>query len=399
MPTVATATPTVSHRRVRARAGAALLASLVVVAVVLATSTSANAAMVPTVPLGTTTSFSVVADETVTNANGTTMDRSIGLSPGTSVTGFPPGLVNAPGTIQIANGVADQAQLDLGVAYTNAAGRSVDETTAADLGGRILQGGVYAGPSKGALGLTGPLVLDGAGSYDTVFIFQTDSTLITESSSTVSLINGAQACNVFWQVGSSATLGTDSTFVGNILAMTSITLTSRVTIDGRAMALEGAVTMDDDTFISSACNTGLVPPPVTVPTTAATTIPTTAATTVPTTAATTTPAGPTSSSTPDRNVTPPPGQTPPPGETPPGETPPGEGNQPPTRSRTPLPPTFRTPVGPPLLGPPQTGAPVAPDAVPAQRPLLLAFAGLGTLGTVGLLLLGRRAPQPARRDH
>ena len=93
---------------------------------------------------------------------------------------------------------------------------------------------MYSGPSKSPLSLTGPLVLDGAGNVNSVFIFQTDSTLITASGSTVTLINGAQECNVFWQVGSSATLGTGSVFGGNILALTSITVNTGVTVHGRA---------------------------------------------------------------------------------------------------------------------------------------------------------------------
>ena len=98
-------------------------------------------------------------------------------------------------------------------------------------------------------------MLDGAGDPSSVFIFQTDSTLITGSSSTVTLINGAQACNVFWQVGSSATLGTGSVFVGNILALTSITVTTGVTVHGRALARNGAVTLDNDTFTTPSCAT------------------------------------------------------------------------------------------------------------------------------------------------
>jgi hypothetical protein len=101
--------------------------------------------------------------------------------------------------------------------------------------------------------LSGPLVLDGGGNLDAVFIFQTDSTLITASSSTVSLINGAQECNVFWQVGSSATLGTNSTFRGNILALQSITVTTGVTVHGRALARNAAVTLDTDVFVSPTC--------------------------------------------------------------------------------------------------------------------------------------------------
>ena len=136
----------------------------------------------------------------------------------------------------------------------NAAGRPVDATTTADLADLVLQPGVYSGPSKSALELTGPLVLDGGGDPTAVFIFQTDSTLITGSGSTVSLINGAQECNVFWQVGSSATLGTGSTFTGNILALTSISVTTGVTVHGRALARNGAVTLDTDVFTVPTCD-------------------------------------------------------------------------------------------------------------------------------------------------
>ncbi|MGZ4681500.1 MAG: ice-binding family protein [Acidimicrobiales bacterium] len=133
--------------------------------------------------------------------------------------------------------------------------RGFDGTTTADLGNLILSPGVHAGPSKGALGLTGPLVLDGGGDPTAVLILQTDSALTTASSSTVSLINGAQECNVFWQVGSSTTLGTDSVFVGNIMALASITVTTNVTVHGRALARSGAVTLDTDTFVAPTCDT------------------------------------------------------------------------------------------------------------------------------------------------
>jgi hypothetical protein len=230
--------------------GAAL--SGVVLAV---TGVPADAAIVATVPLATSASYAVLAGSTVTNTGGSVLNGSLGLAPGTSITGFPPGQVVPPGTTDNANAAAQQAQSDLTAAYINAAGRPIDGTTTADLGNLILQGGVYAGPSKGALSLTGPLTLDGAGNASSVFIFQTNSTLTTASGSTVNLINGAQECNVFWQVGSSATLGTGSTLVGNVLALTSITVTNGVTVRGRALARNGAVTLDTDTFTSPTCNT------------------------------------------------------------------------------------------------------------------------------------------------
>ncbi len=215
---------------------------------------SVQAAIVPTVQLGTAASYSVLAGSTVTNTGDSVLDSSVGLWPGTSITGFPPGLVTAPGTIDATSAAAQQAQSDLTAAYNDAAGRSIDATTAADLTNLVLLGGVYAAPSKGALSLSGPLVLDGAGNPNSVWIFQTDSTLITASASTVTLINGAQACNVFWQVGSSATLGTNSVFVGNVLALTSITVTTGATVQGRALARNDAVTLDTNTFTQPGCD-------------------------------------------------------------------------------------------------------------------------------------------------
>jgi hypothetical protein len=221
--------------------------------ILLLAGTPASAAIVPTVPLGTSANYSVLGASTVTNTGPSTLAQSLGLWPGTSITGFPPGLVTPPGTTDTTNAAAHQGQSDLTAAYLNAAGRPIDATTTADLGNLNLGAGVYAAPSKGAMSINGPLTLNGAGNSSSVFIFQTNSTLITGSGSSVSLINGAQACNVFWQVGSSATLGTGSVFVGNILALTSITVNTGVTVQGRALAQNGAVTLDDDTFVAPGC--------------------------------------------------------------------------------------------------------------------------------------------------
>ena len=240
----------------RNRAAAGVVPILLVPALLLLCGGAANAAIVPTVPLGTSANYSVLGASTVTNTGSSTLDASLGLWPGTSITGFPPGLVVRPGTTDITDAAAKQAQSDLTAAFVNAQGRPVDTTTTADLANLDLGAGVYAGPSHGALGLTGPLTLNGAGDPSSVFVFQTDSTLITGSSSTVTLINGAQECNVFWEVGSSATLGTGSVFVGNILALTSITVTTGVTVHGRALARNGAVTLDDDTFTQPKCSSG-----------------------------------------------------------------------------------------------------------------------------------------------
>ncbi len=246
------------------RAATILLTGAIASATFLVFSPPATAAIVATVPLATAGNYSVLGGQTVTNTGPSVLGQSLGLSPGTSITGFPPGTVL--GTTDTTNAAAAQAQSNLTAGYNNAAGRPIDATTTADLANLTLQGGVYAGPSHGALSLSGPLTLDGAGDPTTVFIFQTNSSLITASGSTVALINGAQECNVFWQVGSSATLGTGSTFTGNILALTSITVNNSVTVHGRALARNGAVTLDNDTFTSPSCATS----PVTTTTTTAT---------------------------------------------------------------------------------------------------------------------------------
>ena len=257
------------------RKGASVVA-FATATVLLTVGTQASAAIVPTVQLLTSANYSVLGSTQVTNTGPTVLAESVGVSPGTLISGFPPGTVNPPGTTDSANGASGQARADLTAAYLDAAGRALDATVVADLSALSLAGGVYAAASNGPLSLTGTLVLDGAGDPTTVFIFKTDSTLITGSSSTVSLINGAQECNVFWQVGSSATLGTGSTFVGNIMALTSITVTTGVTVHGRALARNGEVTLDSDTFTAPTCNL-TAPAPTTTAAPSATTTPTTVA--------------------------------------------------------------------------------------------------------------------------
>jgi hypothetical protein len=210
--------------------------------------TRANAVGVA-VNLGTADSFAVLAGQSVTNTGGTTITGDLGVSPGNAVTGFPPGTVI--GAIHAGDAVALQAQSDLTTAYNNAAGQAADATIAGDLGGLTLGPGVYRASSS--IGLTGTLTLDAHGDPNAVFIFQIGSTLTTASASRVLLVNGAQPCNVFWQVGSSATIGTTSTFVGNILALTSITVTTGATIDGRALARNGSVTLDSNVITRERC--------------------------------------------------------------------------------------------------------------------------------------------------
>lgn len=207
------------------------------------------------VGLGTADAFAVLAGSEITNTGPTTINGDLGLHPGTSVTGFPPGTVN--GTMHVNNAVAEQAKTDLVTAYNDAAGRPRDATVSADLGGQTLTPGVYG--SDSSLGLTGTLTLDAQGDASAVFIFQAGSTLTTASASQVNLIGGAQACNVFWQIGSSATLGTNSTFVGSILALESITVTTGTTVDGRTLARNGAATFDTNTITRSTCAPGTRP--------------------------------------------------------------------------------------------------------------------------------------------
>lgn len=202
------------------------------------------------VGMGTAGNFAVLAGSAVTNTGPSVISGSLGLSPGSAVSGFPPGIVIA-GTTEVADGVALQAKNDLVTAYNDAAGRSSTATISGDLAGRTLTSGVYTASSS--LGLSGQLTLDGQGNPNAVFIFQAHSSLIVGSGADVVLIGAAQACNVYWQVGSSATIGTSAAFVGNILALTSVTMTTGATLQGSALARNGAVTLDTNTITRAVC--------------------------------------------------------------------------------------------------------------------------------------------------
>jgi subtilisin family serine protease len=201
--------------------------------------------------LGTATDYVVLAGSTVTSTGPTTVGGNLGLSPGTSVTGLGPGQMSG-GVQDVADPAAVQAKADLIAGYTAAAGQTSATPVPADsLGGLTLTPGVYSG---GALDLTGTLTLDAQGDPDAVFVFQAASTLVTASASQVRLVNGASACNVFWKVGSSATLGTTTSFAGTIMALASITVTTGVSVDGRLLARNGAVTLDSNTITAPTCS-------------------------------------------------------------------------------------------------------------------------------------------------
>jgi hypothetical protein len=257
------------HRRV---ALLALGTGTMMVLAAVAGAPSAFAAQ-PTVGLGTAAPFAVLAGTDITNTSPSTISGDIGVDPGTAITGFPPGTVN--GTTHAADAVALQAQSDLTTAYTDAANRTpVTAEANPDLTGLTLAPGTY---SAGAVGLSGTVTLDGQGDPNAVFIFQAASTLITGSGSKVALIGGAQPCNVFWQVTSSATLGTNSTFVGTVMALTSATVQTGATVQGRILARNGGVTLDDNTITVPACTTAATPTTTAPAVTATTSVPATTA--------------------------------------------------------------------------------------------------------------------------
>jgi hypothetical protein len=243
----------VTTRTVRSpRRPLALATALVIVAAYLVV--GAGRADAGPVGLGTATSFGVLAGSAVTNTSTvldpTVVNGDLGVSPDTSITGFPSGIVN--GVQHSADAEALQAQTDLVLAYDDAAGRTPVTSVATELGGTTLVPGTYAGAT---LGLTGTVTLDAKGDPDAVFVIKSNETLITAEGSAVSLIGNANPCNVYWVVGSSATFGVNSDFVGTTMAMASITATTGADFEGRLLARTGAVTLDTNTITRPVCDT------------------------------------------------------------------------------------------------------------------------------------------------
>lgn len=214
------------------------------------------------VNLGTALSFAVLAGSTITNTGTTNISGdaggNVGLHPGTVFSGQASAVIS--GSVNLADAVALQAKNDLVIGYNDAIGRSPVTRISTELGGTTLTPGTYDS-ADGTFQITGTLTLDALGNPEAVFIFKTASTLITASASNIRLINGAVFCRVFWAVGSSATLGTTSHFVGHLMAMESITATTGATVQGQLLARNGAVTLDSNTITNGIC----LAPPVVVP--------------------------------------------------------------------------------------------------------------------------------------
>jgi hypothetical protein len=207
-----------------------------------------QATSMTTVPMAGTSNLAVLAGSSVTNTGATNITGDLGLSPGTSVGGFPPGIL--VGTLRINDAIATQAKLDLTAAYNDAAGRTSTDivTLSGNIGGLTLTPGLYKSTSSLAIS-SGDLTFDAKGNPDAVFIIQIASTLTTTSGRKVILTGSASAANIFWQVGTSATLGTTSVFKGTIMAMQSITLNTGASLTGKALARNGGVTMAGNTIV------------------------------------------------------------------------------------------------------------------------------------------------------
>ncbi len=256
--------------RTRRRAGVASTGLLAVSTLGMLAGLTGTAQAATAVDLGSADGFAVLSGSGITIAatGGSTSWGDIGTQPDSAA---PPVATTGTSNLTLAgtdltgDPVMPDAKTDLGAAYDTAAGETPTDTTnhAVFTEGERLVAGVYNATSS--MQLTGSLTLDAQGDPDAVFIFQADSTLVLASDVSVLLAGEAQACNVFWQVGSSATLGTDSHLVGTVLADTSITLTPGASVEGRLLARGGAVELDENVLTQPGCETDDGTPPVTTP--------------------------------------------------------------------------------------------------------------------------------------
>ena len=201
-----------------------------------------------TVSMAGASTMAILAGSAISSTGATTITGDLGLSPGSSVGGFPPGIL--VGTQHINDVIANQAKLDLTAAYNDAAGRTATDivTLSGNIGGLTLTPGLYKSTSSLAIS-SGDVTFNAQGNPNAVFIIQIASTLTTTSGRKVILSGGAQASNIFWQVGSSATFGTTSVFKGTVMAMQSITFNTGATLDGKGLARTGAVVMAGNTIV------------------------------------------------------------------------------------------------------------------------------------------------------
>ncbi len=229
---------------------------------------ASTSAATPVLTPGSTTSFAVLGATTITNTGPTvitgTAGGNIGLAPGSSFTGST--TVTTSGVQHIADTTATTAQTDLVTAYNAVAAPTPTVLASPELASHVITPGTYS-TGAGSFENSGALTLDAQGVANAVFIFQASTTLITSAGSTMTLTNGAQACNVYWNVGSSATLGANSTFVGHIYALTTITANTGANVQGQLLARTGAVNLNANTITNSACSTAT---PTPTPTAAAT---------------------------------------------------------------------------------------------------------------------------------
>jgi len=240
------------------RFGSLLLTLLFIVLILPSGVTAAQ----PPVNLGSTESYAVLAASTITIIGPTTINGEkggdVGLYPGTSFTGQENATISGAVHVNDANALA--AQNDLIVAYNDAAGRTPVTRIPSELGGSTIKPGVYDS-ADGTFSITGTLTLDAEGDPDGVFVFLTGSTLVTATDSNISLLNSARFCRIFWKVGSSATLGSYSHFVGHILAEQSITANTGASVQGQLLAMNAAVTLDSNTITNGICAVAAVSTP------------------------------------------------------------------------------------------------------------------------------------------